>query len=55
MNAPCKNCSERHTLCHSHCEKYLKFRAELDKANEVRRKYTENRNFCIDVTKKIVA
>ena len=27
--APCKGCSDRHTLCHSECEKYKAYRADL--------------------------
>lgn len=27
-NPPCKNCPERHDLCHSHCERYLAFQKE---------------------------
>ena len=34
MTAPCKDCSDRHTGCHSECEKYKEF----DKVNKERRK-----------------
>ena len=37
MNAPCKNCPNRHELCHMTCEKYLKYREERDRMNEERR------------------
>lgn len=30
LSAPCENCQERHTLCHSTCEKYLAYRTKLD-------------------------
>lgn len=33
-NAQCKDCPERHSLCHSHCEKYLSFRKALDEWNK---------------------
>ena len=39
--SPCYNCEERHDLCHSHCERYLKYREELDGYNEVVRKSKE--------------
>lgn len=32
--APCLNCPNRKTLCHSKCEKYKAFRSEMDKINE---------------------
>nr|DAE63290.1 MAG TPA: hypothetical protein [Caudoviricetes sp.] len=41
MNAPCKNCPERHTLCHSDCVKYIAFREERDRIN--REKDRDNR------------
>ena len=36
----CKGCAERHEGCHSGCERYKKFRKELDEKNE--RKRLEN-------------
>ena len=30
MIAPCKGCKERRPLCHSFCEKYLKYREYID-------------------------
>ena len=37
MKSPCKDCCERCYKCHSNCERYLKFRAELDETNEQKR------------------
>lgn len=37
-NAPCKDCKERHDLCHSHCEKYLKWKKQHDEAKEALRR-----------------
>lgn len=34
MKAPCKDCPDRHELCHAHCAKYLEYRAWRDKKNE---------------------
>nr|DAH32760.1 MAG TPA: hypothetical protein [Caudoviricetes sp.] len=37
MNAPCKDCPERHMGCHSECEKYIayhQFREEVLKRKE---------------------
>ena len=28
MTAPCKDCTDRHPLCHSECERYKAFDAE---------------------------
>lgn len=33
----CKDCQERHDLCHASCEKYIKARKELDEFNEQER------------------
>ncbi len=30
----CKGCQERHVACHAHCERYHKWRSELDKLND---------------------
>lgn len=35
--APCMNCQDRVLGCHSKCEKYKIFRAELDEINRKRR------------------
>jgi hypothetical protein len=28
--APCKNCEDRHKLCHSHCEEYQEYAKERE-------------------------
>ena len=37
MVAPCKNCTVRHEICHAGCPDYLRFRAEMDRANQIKR------------------
>ena len=37
MVAPCKNCQVRHEICHAGCPDYLKFRAEMDRMNQIKR------------------
>ena len=32
MNAPCKDCKDRHELCHSECELYMQYTEELERA-----------------------
>ena len=29
-DAPCRHCEERHTFCHTTCEKYAKYRSECE-------------------------
>lgn len=29
INAPCKDCEERHSLCHAHCFEYLEYKRRL--------------------------
>lgn len=38
MQAPCKDCPDRHYLCHSTCEKYREFRKHRDFILEQKRK-----------------
>ena len=40
--SPCLNCEERHDGCHSKCERYLSYRAELDRINEERFRESEH-------------
>lgn len=37
LQAPCKGCPDRHSLCHANCERYLDFRKELDEISHARR------------------
>ena len=37
MKAPCKDCPDRHELCHMECERYLEYRKERDRMNEDRK------------------
>lgn len=34
MIAPCKDCPDRHIGCHSECEKYLSFKADVANRKE---------------------
>lgn len=56
MKAPCKDCEKRHPSCHSHCEEYKAFRAEIDRAREARKYDSEVRFYkhdnCVRVLKK---
>lgn len=36
MTAPCKDCPDRHPLCHSECEKYLAYKAEREEQRRER-------------------
>lgn len=39
MLAPCKECTNRTENCHSACELYIAFRAEIEKQKEAKYKY----------------
>ena len=39
---PCKECSDRHTACHDHCERYQEFKAELDRVRENEKQFKQN-------------
>ena len=34
LQAPCKDCEERHPLCHSTCQRYIDFTTELKRRRE---------------------
>ena len=38
-NAPCKGCEQRHTACHSHCEKYAQWKMERQKMEARKKEY----------------
>ena len=38
MNPPCKDCPDRRSGCHSHCEKYIAYTVELEKMREDKRR-----------------
>lgn len=40
---PCMGCSERHTACHDHCDKYAGWKAELQKQKDNRKEYIRKR------------
>lgn len=46
-NSPCKDggidCVERYVGCHSKCEKYLAWKADVDRANANRYAYKEKK------------
>ena len=42
MTSPCKDCPDRHTACHGHCEKYKEWK-DLDQAQKKHLKETSNR------------
>lgn len=41
MSAPCYKCKDRTLVCHSECEKYLKYRKAIDDKKAKEREYTE--------------
>jgi len=44
MKYPCRNCFERKLLCHSFCEKYKGYRAEMDRIIKERQKKNDAYN-----------
>ena len=37
MTPPCKSCNDRYATCHSECEAYKAYRAEMDRQLEEKR------------------
>ena len=49
MVAPCKNCTVRHEICHAGCPDYLRFRAEVDRINQIRQQESDLKSYiCIN-------
>lgn len=49
MNVPpCKDCKNRHMLCHATCEKYKFYRAKLDTVNKERASYVATVSFMME-------
>lgn len=44
---PCKGCSDRKVGCHSDCEKYLKYKAEMERQRILRTEQKEEIDFHI--------
>lgn len=45
LKAPCKDCPDRHMLCHDTCEKYQAFKKDREKISEIRRKDSDLRSY----------
>lgn len=41
MMSPCKDCKNRKLYCHSSCEQYKEFKAELERINNNRKLHYE--------------
>ena len=49
MVAPCKKCQVRHEICHAGCPDYLKFRAEVDRMNQIKHQESDLKAYiCIN-------
>lgn len=52
-DSPCKHCPDQGCgAYHNKCEKYLKWRAKLDKQNEAERTYHKNNDTMSEAKKK---
>lgn len=36
MTAPCKNCNDRNSMCHSTCVNYIQYKKEVDRIRDKR-------------------
>lgn len=54
MKYSCKDCTERHIGCHSTCETYKAFRAELEEKSHEQKKKTEMNQFVRDIKSHLV-
>lgn len=49
MEAPCKNCKDRHCNCHSECKNYQSYNAMCKLIRNLKHKEAEGRGFWYDV------
>lgn len=54
MNTPCYKCEERHSRCHSECEKYKAFQAANDKVREARKEGRDAADFLGEGIRKAI-
>lgn len=57
-NSPCKICNDRYIGCHSKCDKYNKYKNNLEKINKQQKEDIFNNSVCAEsclriITKKI--
>lgn len=52
MQAPCKDCPDRHTLCHSTCEKYIAFNKYREEVRAKKREFYEKEYGILDTRRK---
>lgn len=51
-DAPCKDCPDRKSGCHSVCEKYITYRVELEKYNKMRDEKMKIASYAIQDNKR---
>ena len=49
VQGPCYKCEERHDLCHSSCEKYIKWKKEHDAEREAIRREKKISHACCEI------
>ena len=55
MNSPCKNCQERHKLCHGEFAKYAEFAAEKARIRANRMKECDEYSFIMESRKRVTS
>lgn len=53
MNAPCKDCKDRHAGCHSECERYQAYAAEREAINAKKREAANADGYLFAKIKKL--
>ena len=52
LTGPCKGCADRHTACHSYCERYLAFQAARKELRERQEAETRVRSVLFSVRRR---
>jgi hypothetical protein len=49
ISAPCKDCAERHVLCHSTCDAYISYKKQLEllRTEDRRRREIESTTYIL--------
>lgn len=51
--APCLGCTERHTACHSECEKYKAYHSERETELKARKRESMYHNYAVETAERV--
>lgn len=52
LTPPCKECLERHQMCHDFCDRYINFKKNKAQVSEARTAYMNNKSIAVQSVKR---